>query len=246
LSKFYRLAYFTSEEEPMIHQLRDGDSFIEIMTAIKQKKSEIDYGNIIINYDPKGFPHNEECYWKEKFNKKDLLVQTSRPALDKDIGYKRFSINTNWLEEQIRQRLRLFFSVCTRKEIHLTDYIKKNIPKDSPWLHREFSVRPPYAIDGMKLKSVDDKPEFLTGAYFIYTPEIWKDGPDLLCTFGICGEQNLSWSYLFRLKFSYLLDNYCFAIIAMRFPEKNIPEEVYDLSFSDSWDPKPAFEPVLL
>ena len=247
MNKIYRLAYYTSPEEPMFHQLRDGDSFIEIMTAIQKKRPKLEYGNIIMNYDQQGFPGDEKEFWTGKLEKGDLLVQTTRPALDKDVGYKRLLTNPNWLEDQIRKRLRTFFSVCSRKQIHLADDIKKKITnkhpewfsqKDSRWINREFSVHRPYAIIGEKLETIDNKPMFLTGAYYIYTPEIWEDGPDLLCTFGICGEQNLLWSYQFRTKFSDLLDNYCFAIISIQFSENEIPEEVYDLSFSDSWDPK--------
>src|SRR5271157_2691158 len=95
-NKIYRLAYYTSLEEPMFHMLRDGDSFSEIMNGILQKKPELQYGNIILNYDRHGFRGDEKTFWMGKLKTGDILVQTTRPALDMDVGYKRLSVNSNW------------------------------------------------------------------------------------------------------------------------------------------------------
>jgi hypothetical protein len=243
------------------HRLRDCDSFLEICQALipPNNKRGLRFAQTVINHPPESIQEEhksgEEEYWKKLLKKGDILVQTTRPPLDDnkdedtivqntsppsgdevdhDKKHKCIFVKRNWLETQIWNRLRNYFYHCSRNQVAIsTELWNKISPLEEKWWKDILFKTHGTCAAKNSPKSMMDPPP--SAAYFIYTKELWPQGPDLITTFGMCGAHNLLWAYLLRKKWSYFTEEFGFAMALLYSKNEDYPKFPVALSFSENF-----------
>ncbi len=227
---------------PRIHEIRDGDAFVELSAALSQK---YEYHGLIMNYPD---PATEVS--RSEFISTDLLILTTRPPLDDDSEEQRKSINRSFTELEISildETLRNYFDSCSRVQIMVNENFADfmTLPDRS---EIEFHVFQDTEHGGHKSRYKryrdvhaqkgtephrwhDPKRQNLTAAYLILTRI--KDGPMLLNAFGMGGQTTLIWCYLLRTKFAHLLKSPRFVIAEIETDPR--PLRPATLTFALKW-----------
>jgi hypothetical protein len=227
---------------PRIHEIRDGDAFVELSEALSQK---YEYHGLILNY-----PDPDAEVRKSEFAPTDLLVLTTRPPLDDDSEVDRKAINRSFTELEINildETLRNYFDCCSRAQVIINENFADfmTLPDRSEVEFHVFQdtehgghksrykrYRDVHACKGTEAhRWHDPKEQNLTAAYMILTRI--KDGPMLLNAFGMGGQTTLIWCYLLRTKFAHLLKSPRFVIAEIETDPR--PLRPATLSFALKW-----------
>lgn len=224
------------------HQLRDADAFVEL-AAVLQSIGYI-YGGLILNTPaPVSSSHVDTSFLKPC----DLLVSTTRPPLDDEVGGDKRTVKRSHtpLEEQVFAAVRGCFEVCTRSHVKLSKFLAFQLG-DSVRNKGEIQFRQYAGASYMAYKRYEDfRWETLahsseTAAYLVCTSRLWKNGPRLLNTFGMGGLESLIWTYLLRKKYWHELkiDVNIPRFIMVEMTERDIPNSPSTLAFADDWPVK--------
>jgi hypothetical protein len=242
--RLFRLAYHASRSKDprfRIHQLRDGDAFVELASVLYSRGYE--YGGLFLN-PPTDKPKNAPPVNISSLTALDLLVLNTRPPLhDIEEEVKR-PVRPSYtrLENRIFRTLKQYFKICSRSHILLEKPIAEQLDNDyknrANILFRE-------SLDGsyLKYRGYGDKfwqkseGERLTAFYLIQIPSLWKNGPGLLAAFGMAGTETLAWNYLLRTRFPKWIGSYQF-LMAEVLPAK-LPRKPTDLTFANEWKVTP-------
>jgi hypothetical protein len=244
MKRVFRFAYYwkdREDREPGLHQIRDGDAFIELMAGLKD---QVVYERSVLN-----FPGEEDKGIKidlSSFNGSDLIVITTRPPLHDEKEAKRIPRSYSTLEDVIFTYLESnFFRNCTRAQITLTGKLRKKFPKDETWkTNLEFREKkwPNYHPGTYLTSSSKDIPKESvnrTALYFLYVDRIadWPtpESPGLLLLFGLGGLDTLVWAYSLRTRFPELLNLQSPRFLMAEMEKQDLPTPPMNLSFSDEW-----------
>lgn len=244
-NKFFRYAY-PKKQNSKLHDQRDADSFIQLMSLLMEKKG-YEYGGLFLNY---ASGNGSKIVGSESFSPQrgSVIVLTTRPPLDDEEEGPHLVIGRSGtqLEDDILDSLRQFLPTCSRREIILNpSFEDKFEPRFEDRISIQFAghgknrghlnfARYQSTVDKRKkIREWKNKDDIRTAAYLIYTDEVWGGGPDLLVSFGMTGTASLIWAHLIRTKYPYLLDNYRIAVAEMIIGD--FPDVPFDLSFSEKW-----------
>jgi hypothetical protein len=126
--RFFRFTYLRpySAGLPHIHELRDGDAFIEL--GVDLAASAYEYGGLLLNHQG-GVDLSVGAIGIQP---SDIVVLTTRPPLADDPELHRLFIQRTKteLEELIFGSMRRFFKRCSRARVILTDEFRKLRQKD--------------------------------------------------------------------------------------------------------------------
>jgi len=227
---------------PRIHEIRDGDAFVELSAALSEK---YEYHGLIMNY-----PAPDAEVGKSELTATDLLVLTTRPPLDDDSEVHRKAINrssTKLESSVLDETLCNYFDCCSRAHVMVNEKfadfmtfpdrseIEFHVFQDTEHgghKSRYKRYRDVHACKGTEAhRWHDPKEQNLTAAYMILTRI--KDGPMLLNAFGMGGQTTLIWCYLLRTKFAYLLKSPRFVIAEIETDPR--PLRPATLSFALKW-----------
>jgi hypothetical protein len=256
--RFFRFSYYVSKKldrKLAHHQLRDGDATLELAPLLFEKG--YDYGGLLLNYPYKRDHRVEES--KKQLSVKlptvppeirqidtsflspnDLILLTTRPPLDDEIARVR-EIDRSYtsLEVEVLAALRPYLRTSSRPVMALPG-------KTAAALHEKYADRA--TIDFMdrsasyqRLKEYDaivsnKPPKPPRTAFFLIHPPKKEGSPDIICTFGIGGNESLFWAHLLRKKYpdKFYIKEPRFVMAEME--AMKIPEKPTDLSFVDSWE----------
>jgi hypothetical protein len=245
--RVFRLAFHSSHSNDLrrrIHQLRDGDAFVEISPVLYARGYE--YGGLVLNLPPgeSGKVYDVDVSF---LTSSDLLVVNTRPPLHdvEEEDKKRVATSSTNLEEKLFDAVKSYLVKCARSRVKLSETMAGQLSEGYRdrahiWFH-EYT-------DGsyIKYRGLHDKawqtpsgPD-RTAFYLIRIPEIWEGGPGLLVAFGMSGTETLVWSYLLRTRFPDWVLSYEF-LIAEAVPGI-LPQQPSDLSFADSWEVTPILQ----
>jgi hypothetical protein len=205
------------------HMLRDCSSGLMIYSKLKDL---YDFGGILLNLPPEIYeydlPNNTSC---DYFNSSDLILMTTRPALDDDsINDKRHlhRSHSNFENTLYESNLRIIFTVCSRQNIILSDFVMSHIGTGDP---RRIYRGIRYSIyKGAFYTSCADtdnpvdlekhtNQRDMTVGYLVFLPHInvidhpLTKGPGFLLIFGLNGTTTMLWSNLIVRKYAKLLTN---------------------------------------
>ncbi|MCX6624226.1 MAG: hypothetical protein NTY38_24825 [Acidobacteria bacterium] len=230
-----------------LHALRDADAGMYYVAKLAAKGYGFD---LEINAQvPPGAKAARAVKASERVKKGDVLLISTRPPLTPDSGRLLAPIvpSGSWIEEHIVETLSRVFRICCREEVVLSSAIARQLPKEAAEHAKlKFQLRPPAYFKyrarhqqkyGARLHGSK------TAGYLISAREIWPNGPDLFCSFGMSGPMNLAWAYLLATKHPELIrcgdDRFVMAdILPRKLPgEKHavFPEAAESLEFADSW-----------
>lgn len=244
--RIFRFAYHTSQISDLrfrIHQLRDGDAFVQLSTALYSKGYE--YGGLLLNL-PSDEPTKAPQVDVSSLTSSDLVVLNTRPPIDDVKAEIKRPVRVSYtkLEDLIFAALKpRYLEWCDRSRIILS---KASAEK----LHSDFRNKADIVFHsshdssylryrGYKEKLWQRPPadEKRTAVYLIQLPAIWPDGPGLLAAFGMAGTETLVWNYLLRTRFPKWLDSCQFLIAEILL--RDLPDQPIDLSFADDWEVTP-------
>jgi hypothetical protein len=240
---FFRFSYYTPEARAgrglRLHQLRDGDAFIELAAVLHKRGYE--YGGLILNY-PAASSTQTTTVDTSFLTASDLLVLTTRPPLHDAVRQLKNPILRSYtsLEQRVLAAFDAYFEVCARDQIKLAGPLAKKLAADvADRSVIEFTQHRGARYSRLRKYEDFEKwhqgPPERTSAYLIYTPPLWQDGPPLLATFSIGGPESLLWAYLLRTRFQAYV-----ALEAPRFVMAEIhlqerPSPLHTLAFADHW-----------
>ncbi|KYK22074.1 hypothetical protein AYK24_02795 [Thermoplasmatales archaeon SG8-52-4] len=244
--RFFRFSYYVRRQQDrklLPHQLRDGDAFAQLSEVLHYKNYQ--YGGLILNY-PATDPSRTRRINTSFLKSADILVLTTRPPLhDEDTGDRKLVVRSHTsLEEKIFNALRRHFKRCSRSRLRLDDALALKLPKEFAnradirfTQHRGAQYKRLRRHDTLRW---DEDPKYsnLTSLYFIFTGEICRNGPRVLCAFGMGGTDSLIWSHLLRTKFRHEVKLDRPKIIIVEIKTGRIPEKANSLSFADNWETK--------
>ena len=230
--RVFRFSFFTEDTKDLaIHQLRDGDAFIELAPVL----CAYQYGGLLLNYPAKEAPKKFVTHDPgiidvdmSQLNPSDLIVLTTRPALSDRVRFDKRPLKRsyNTLERRLFRVLEKHFDFCSRSRIRLAKYLARQLPPDYSTRadigYYMFENRQQGANESHKAinrstayrKFFRDRDDFrgeavsnevasrnLTALYLVQIREAWSGGPGLLLVFGLGGRETLIWSYLLRTRF---------------------------------------------
>lgn len=205
--RFFHFSYLGpyTDETPRIHEIRDGDAFVELSAALYSEGYE--YGNLILNY-----PNPDYDFDLSELKPTDLLVLTTRPPL-KDTVLDRRAIKKSGtqLETKILNTLGKYFEKCTREKVIIQQEFAEHLAlrnRSEIWFHVSQDKR--HGLQRSRYIRYRDRyattvqnahwhyPEILntTAAYMVLTQI--ENGPMLLNAFGMGGQITLIWCHLLR------------------------------------------------
>jgi len=241
--RFFRFSYYVPrpKNRPLRpHQLRDGDAFAQLSDVLYSKGYR--YGGLLLNY-PATDTSKTRKIDTSFFESSDILVLTTRPPLNLEEIDGRSPIlrSHTSLEVKIFKVLKRHFKLCLRSWVKLSKSLARKLPEE--FANRADIQFTHYSgASYSSLKSYDTvyreyrKYPNLTSLYYIFTGEIWQNGPRVLCAFGVGGTDSLIWSHLLRTKFHHevKLDRPKFIMVEIK--TGKIPEKADSLSFADNWE----------
>jgi hypothetical protein len=244
--RIFRFAYHTSKSSDSrfrIHQLRDGDAFVQLSAALYGRGYE--YGGLLLNLPSDG-PTEAPQVDVSFLTSSDLIVLNTRPPInDQEAEIKRpvrrsYTSLENDIFKALQQR---YFRWCARSRIILSEAIAKQLP---PAFKDRADVQFHSSHDGsyLRYRGYNDRlwqrppaDEKLTAYYLIQIPSLWPSGPGLLAVFGMAGTETLAWNYLLRTRFLSWIDSYQFLMAEVS--PRRLPDQPTDLSFADDWQVTP-------
>jgi hypothetical protein len=120
--RFFRFSYYTPETKAgrglRLHQLRDGDAFIELAAVLHEYGHE--YGKLILNFPaPSAAPTTPVD--TSFLTASDLLVLTTRPPLHDAVRHLKHPIRRSHtsLEDCVLTAFAAYFEVCARDQVKL-------------------------------------------------------------------------------------------------------------------------------
>jgi len=230
---FYRFSYYTPEQDDrhLLHHLRDGDASMELSEVLRDKGYR--YGGLVLNYPvddrkyPPGYSIPRRCVDDAFLKPSDLLLLTTRPALDDRVDPARSYINRSYttLEDKVFKALRQYFQHCSRTHVLLSEYVMHKYAQVGERFNIQFrqnqtqnQTQNPKQNLGSVYDSINrHKPPSsnLTAMYMVFIERAWENGPKLLCAFGMGGPETLIWAYLLRTKFHDLVASQEFVMAEM-------------------------------
>ena len=181
-------------EVPLVHKLRDGNAFSEVMEALRDRGYR--YDRLIIN-TPDAAPHAYDSY---AFTPDDLLVVTTRPPLSDDYEKRKIARTGTSMEARFLTLIGQYFQRCSidnillRKE--LADCLTKPGFRDLADLRFWATKDSRHARSAYRRPS-DGPPHTVAYLLFIET-EAWPGGPGVLCSFALGGPYTLLWNHWLR------------------------------------------------
>jgi hypothetical protein len=125
MKKLFRFQYFTTDNFPFLHQVRDLAIFVEL-SAILFKKGYL-YEDSFLNY-PKMEDNQSGIL---SFGKNDLMLLTTRPPLSDGPQNKRKIYRTNHIyEKKMLEQIGSCFISLSRNVMFLKKKVAKNLRKD--------------------------------------------------------------------------------------------------------------------
>jgi hypothetical protein len=249
VKKIHHFAYLRGslQDDPRLHELRDGEAFAEIQAALH--KLGFTYGGLHLNYRVE--PKRDVL---PAYDPSDVVVLTTRPPLDDDLGWDRKRIERSYtrLEQEIFRHVRPFFQACRRTVIQLPRPVADELGSFADRAFIRFGVydtkrskprttagevaseavykatRNPYA----KPTKQSDETTPRTAA-FLLVRRLEPKGPTLIVAFGMDGVMTLVWCYLLRTRFPQFLRAPRF-VMAEIWP-RAIPKNAQSLAFADDW-----------
>jgi hypothetical protein len=244
--RVFRFAYHASQRGDLrfrIHQLRDGDAFLELLPLLNKKKYKFE--RLLLN-PPSDLPEDAREVDISFLTSSDLLVLTTRPPIhDIDDEIKRpIRCSYTNLEKLIFDALHPnYLKHCSRERIELSEPLAQQL---NAGFKQKADIIFHSAVDSsyVRYRGLEERfwqrppaTEKRTAVYLIQVPAICPDGPGLLAVFGMAGTETLIWNYLLRTRFPEWLDSYQLLIAEMLL--RDIPEKAVDLSFADDWEVTP-------
>jgi hypothetical protein len=244
--RIFRLAFPTSKSSDLrfrIHQLRDGDAFVQLSAVLYSRGYE--FGELLLNLtseDDKTPPVDLSF-----LTSSDLLVISTRPPLDdkKEEDKKFVPSSESSLEKKVFRALEAYFDKCARSRVKLAQPIARQLPV--PFRERADITFREYG-DGSYMKYRSHNARFWqkpaapnsTVFYLVRIPAIEPGGPGLLTSFGMSGTETLIWNYLLRKRFPDWVFDYRFIMAEVELGR--IPQQPDDLSFADTWELTPILK----
>jgi hypothetical protein len=237
-ARFFHFSYLGTQkqEKPRLHALRDGDAFAELAAALYEQHGK--YGGLILN-----FPVSDDNPGPPTLGLSDLLVLTTRPPLnDDDFDRKYIKRSGTELEKSILQTVGLYFSVCRRSYVKLSEDMAAKL-KYANRGEIQFSMyagayykrhRTPYTRSRELHKWEKPAKSTVTAAFALLT-RLWDGGPRLLSAFGMDGVSTLIWCYLLRTVHPNLLDLETPRFVMAEMIASPLPEAPPTLSFAKDW-----------
>jgi hypothetical protein len=242
--RFYHFSYLRQPATggPLLHDLRDGDAFAELMPVLLDLGYE--YGGLLLNHPP------DPGVRRPQLGSEDLVVLTTRPPLDDPQAQgdrKLIKQSGNPLESAILKAARSCFPFCKRRIIQLSPDAAAGLrPGFADRGQMEFRVyrreehripfyvryRDPWGRTRDERKYRAPANPHATAVFLLRIP-LRPGGPTLLNAFGMDGVMTLIWCYLLRTKFSHLLDAPGLTVAEIATPP--LPPQPLSLSFADRW-----------
>ncbi len=245
MKKIHHFAYLRGsfEDNPRLHELRDGEAFAEIQGALHELG--FTYGGLLLNY-----PLQPQLDVLPTYDPADVIVLTTRPPLDDELGWDRKKIERSYtkLEHEILAHVRPLFRTCRRTVIQLARPLADELgtfmdrasitfgvygapKKDTP---AAVSVAVYKATGNPYTRGPKSAPatQPCTSA-FLVVRRLEPNGPTLIVAFGMDGIMTLVWCYLLRTRFPHLLRSPRF-VMAEIWP-RAIPANAQSLAFADDW-----------
>jgi hypothetical protein len=243
--RFFRFSYYvprTGDRKLRPHQLRDGDAFAQLSEVLYSRGYQ--YGGLLLNY-PATDTSKTRKIDTSFFESSDVIVLTTRPPLnieEKD-GRKPVLRSHTSLEVKIFRVLKRHFEICLRSWVKLSKSLALKLPEeyanraDIQFTHYGGASYQSLTRYGILSREYRKYPN-LTSLYYIFTGEIWQNGPRVLCAFGVGGTDSLIWGHLLRTKFrqEVTLDRPKFIMVEIQ--TGKIPPQADSLSFADDWETK--------
>lgn len=240
--RVFRFAYHASQRGDLrlrIHQLRDGDAFLELLPLLNKKKYKFE--GLLLN-PPSDSREQAPRVDISFLSSSDLLVLNTRPPINDEEAEIKRPIRRSYtnLEDLIFNALEPeYLKYCSRERIELSEALAQQL--NAGFRHKaEIIFHSAVDSSYVRYRGLEDKfwqkpppTEKRTAVYLIQVPAIWPGGPGLLAVFGMAGTETLIWNYLLRTRFPEWLESYQLVIaeILLRDP----PEKPLDLSFADDW-----------
>jgi hypothetical protein len=219
-----------------IHELRDGDAFTEI--AAELLKENYTYQGVLLNY-----PGVELTFQTAGIRPSDMVVMTTRPAIDDDPTTERFAIrrtNTELEKKILDEAMTPFLAKCSRQRIIVADeFAVKMSQRNRSDIVFTRHGRACYSELRTVVPGKLRRPRTFyegadkTAAYLIRT-RFAPSGPELLVAFSIDGSETLTWCHLLRTRYPHLLTSSRFVMAEITFPV--FPETPIDLSFTKDFE----------
>ena len=253
--RIFRLAYHTSQSSDLrfrIHQLRDGDAFLELSAALYSRGYK--YGGLLLNL-PSEKPPDPYPVDVSFLTPSDLVILNTRPPIDDIEEEDKHLVRRSYtsLEDEIFKAVTArYFEKCARSHIVLSEALARQLPtefkdranmlfhqyNDGSYIaHGEYDTEPSQSPPNQKL----------TAVFLIQIPAIWEGGPGLLAAFGMAGIETLAWNYLLRTRFlrrgrqvaqkTDWLDSYQFLMAEVLL--SRVPKKPTSLSFVEKWQVQP-------
>lgn len=172
----------------------------------------------------------------------DLLVVTTRPPLDDEVGgaKKRVLRSHTSLENQVVATLRAYFEVCSRDNVKLSRNLSEMLSEAfANRAHIIYRQNRGAAYKYLRRSEEDAWQEPgnppRTALYLVHTPPIWPNGPQCLVVFGMGGPETLVWTYLLRIKYWRALQLGSPRFVMGEMTVGDFPPRPHTLSFADNW-----------
>jgi hypothetical protein len=220
---------------PHIHELRDGDAFVELAVGLAANDHE--YGGLLLNHQGVDL-----SFASVGIRPSDIVVLTTRPPQSDDPELHRLFIQRTKtdLEQVILNTMRRYFRKCSRARIILTEEFACKLKQQDrgdiiftqygPACYSE--LRNPCLKSKRRPKIVYKGPR-KTAAFFLRT-RLDEEGPVLLAAFSMDGPGTLTWCHLLRTRFSHLLTSERFVMAEITFSD--FPAKPVTLSFAQDFE----------
>ncbi len=247
VTHFHRFAYQLPTKNgryQSLHNLRDGDAFIEISTVLHGRG--LTNRGTLLNLPGKNL-RDRSLPLMETFGPMDLIVTTTRPPLnDKPDAVRKYLEPGNTaLENLIHKELRHHFSHCARPRVRLAPHLAKALP---PEVADRADIRFYQYLAKGKLspgeylmlrahgapKAHKKFPKWRTAVYLVRT-QAENNGPWLLCAFGMAGNESLIWAYLLRTRYAHYLEEDGPLFVMGELHLQRLPKRPFTLEFVQDW-----------
>jgi hypothetical protein len=167
-----------------LQRTRDSGAFGLIAAMLGNLRYRL--GPPIFNFPrtPRGVPR-----W---LRKRDLIVMTTRPPLNRDKHKKKIDISESELEREIFYRLGRVFKHCSRSRVEVSDVVKNQFAgKRKKWMSVDFEVN-----SGGSVKYARSTPSsYTTLGYIVFMPTLSKR-QNVISLWGAGGTETYVLAYL--------------------------------------------------
>lgn len=185
---------------------------------------------------------------RSRFKPGTLILQTTRPPGDAEPdSRKRVDHSHTSLEQDIANVLDGYFVEQRRGCIELAPMYAVLMRPGYEHLARvQLARQPGYHIQASKAYGPRDMatPEgpARTVAYYLWTPPLWEDGPDLVVAFGPSSTPTFVWSRLLRTRFPHIVASRQRRFVMAELTIAPVPLRPVDGSFADAWHAEIALD----